>query len=77
MAAKSNRLTVVAAADDPILTPEQVSKLIQIPVVTLRTWRCRGKGPKGFKVGSLVRYRQSEVHRWLAACGDTTVTEVR
>ncbi|MEX5636984.1 helix-turn-helix domain-containing protein [Parafrankia sp. FMc2] len=33
---------------------------------TIRNWRTRGYGPRGFKVGNTVLYRRTEVDRWLA-----------
>lgn len=74
---KNGNGRLVPVTDDPILTPVQVSEQTQIPIPTLTTWRCRGKGPVWFKLGGLVRYRQSEINRWLAESGDTTLTEVR
>lgn len=72
MATNSTKLAVVAADPDPMLTPAQLSEETQIPIPTLTTWRSRGKGPHWIKLGGLVRYRRSEVNRWLKACGDRT-----
>lgn len=58
-------------APDPMVTPEELSEEIRIAVPTLYVWRHRGQGPKSFKVGQLVRYRRSEITRWLAEQGDT------
>jgi predicted DNA-binding transcriptional regulator AlpA len=45
---------------------EQVSKDFKITEPTLAQWRYLGKGPAFVKVGSAVRYRRSDVMRWLA-----------
>ncbi len=48
------------------LTPAQLAELFQVPESTLQEWRYRGTGPKYAKVGKHVRYRRTEVDRWLA-----------
>jgi predicted DNA-binding transcriptional regulator AlpA len=64
-------LTPPVPDDDELLTPVELSAKIKIPVATLSTWRARRQGPRAFRVGGHVRYRRSEVDRWLAECGDT------
>ncbi|WP_044884652.1 helix-turn-helix transcriptional regulator [Frankia gtarii] len=49
-----------------MLRTSELSRLIKVPVGTLRQWRHRGFGPLGFRVGGTVVYRRSEVDRWLA-----------
>ncbi|MUL49267.1 helix-turn-helix domain-containing protein [Mycobacterium sp. CBMA293] len=46
----------------------EVSALIGVPAGTLRYWRHAGKGPASFSLGprGRIRYRRSEVERWLA-----------
>lgn len=53
------------AEPDPLLTPEQVARWIGKPKATLYAWRSRGLGPRGIRVGNALRYRRSEVERWL------------
>lgn len=53
--------------DDALLTPEEVSNLIRVPVGTLGQWRYRGVGPRFLKLGGHVRYRPSDVAAWLEA----------
>jgi excisionase family DNA binding protein len=48
-----------------LLSVEDLSDLIQIPVETIYRWRHRGEGPKGLKVGKHVRFDPAEVGRWL------------
>jgi predicted DNA-binding transcriptional regulator AlpA len=43
-----------------------------VPIKTIHQWRYRGTAPRGAKVGRFVRYRRSEVERWLAAREDKT-----
>ncbi|ORT48500.1 helix-turn-helix domain-containing protein [Frankia sp. KB5] len=53
--------------EDPLWDKARVSDYIGVAIGTLEQWRTRGVGPRGFRVeGGLVRYRKSEVERWLA-----------
>ncbi|RBJ02084.1 hypothetical protein DRA43_17460 [Micromonospora provocatoris] len=35
------------------------------PKNTLYAWHSRGEGPRAIRVGNTLRYRRSEVERWL------------
>lgn len=48
-----------------LLTEDQVCKKLGIKLSTLRTWRCRGKGPRGIKTGRKVLYRPDSVQAYL------------
>jgi len=48
-----------------LLGIDDVSKLLNTPVATLRYWRHLGKGPKSFKVGRRIRYWRQDVLDWL------------
>lgn len=48
-----------------LLTPEQVSTLLNIAPATLRLWRYRGRGPKHIKLVRLIRYHPDEVQRYI------------
>lgn len=56
------------------ITPEQllsdvdVAKVYGIKVATIRKWRIIGKGPRWIKLGSLVRYKVSDVNEFLESC---------
>jgi excisionase family DNA binding protein len=52
-------------APDDLLTPLQLAEVLGISVRTLYNWRSQRKGPPGFRVGSHVRYRRSDVEAWL------------
>lgn len=51
---------------DDLLSTDQLAVWLLKPPGTLRQWRHKGYGPAGFRVGGSVRYRRSEVERWLA-----------
>ncbi|WP_145725122.1 helix-turn-helix domain-containing protein [Nocardioides sp. J9] len=56
-----------AAADDPLLTPEEVSVMLGgVPVATLKRWRTQRSGPLVLHIGRHVRYRRSAVETWLS-----------
>jgi excisionase family DNA binding protein len=57
----------MSAQLDPLLTPEELSERLRVPVATLYAWRYRGDGPRAVKVGRHLRYRAEDVERWLAS----------
>lgn len=48
-----------------LLTPQEVSDLLGLPLQTLASWRYFGKGPSYIKVGRLVRYQEEDVIQWI------------
>ena len=52
---------------DTLLSIEQVSDWLNVPVETLRSWRKRGTGPLAVKIGKSLRYRQQHVEAFLDA----------
>lgn len=50
---------------DGLMTVEEFSALLRMPVSTARYWRQISKGPPGIKVGKRVLYSQSEVVAWI------------
>lgn len=62
---------VESAIERSMLTPEELSARIAIPAGTLSNWRVRRKagddiGPSFVKIGSIVRYRITDVEAWEA-----------
>jgi excisionase family DNA binding protein len=55
------------------LTTADVAELCRTSPETVRYWRHVGKGPRSFKVGRKVLYRNEDVESWLAEqyAGDT------
>lgn len=54
---------------DPFLNTEDASGYLGVPKATLLTWRARrpGYGPRAVKAGGRLKYRLSELDRWLHA----------
>ena len=50
---------------DPLVETSTLADQLDVKPVTLEKWRQTGSGPAYIKVGRLVRYRQSDVDRWL------------
>lgn len=48
-----------------LLDPDQLSILLKVPKGTIYQWRHRGIGPRSIRVGRHLRYRRSDVERWL------------
>lgn len=47
------------------LTEEEAARLYSLPAATLRTDRCRGRGPRFVKKGRKVLYKKSELDDYL------------
>lgn len=52
---------------DSLLTLDEVAERLRTPPATLRFWRHSGTGPKSFKLGRRVMYREVDVQTWLTA----------
>ncbi|MGB5381025.1 MAG: helix-turn-helix domain-containing protein [Acidimicrobiia bacterium] len=50
---------------DRLMTVRQLAMYLDVPVPTLYAWRHRRQGPPGFKAGRHLRYRLSDVERWI------------
>src|SRR6478672_9611146 len=61
--------TVVSNVRDPFLNTEDACGYLGVPKATLLTWRVRrpGYGPRAVKAGGRLKYRLSELDRWLNA----------
>jgi excisionase family DNA binding protein len=53
-----------------LLTIRELAAYLSVPVSTIYGWRYTGEGPRGMKVGRLVRYRAEDVDRWLELRSD-------
>lgn len=49
------------------LTTAEVAEIFRTSPETVRFWRHTGKGPRSFKVGRRVLYRESDVQAWADA----------
>lgn len=54
-----------APLPERFFTPEDVSRLLGVPVKTLYQWRSLRQGPPGFRVGRHLRYDPVAVERWV------------
>jgi predicted DNA-binding transcriptional regulator AlpA len=53
---------------DPLLDTRQAGKHLHKSAGTFVQYRHQGKGPKFAKIGGAVRYRQSDLEFYIAAC---------
>jgi predicted DNA-binding transcriptional regulator AlpA len=51
--------------DEPLMTGDDVSTMLQIPKATLYSWTYRNTGPPAKRVGRFLRYERRAVLRWL------------
>jgi excisionase family DNA binding protein len=62
-----------AARDRPdrLLGIAELADYLGVPVATIYRWRYTRDGPVGYRVGRHVRYRLSDVDRWLETQRDS------
>lgn len=62
---------------DPFLNTDDACGYLGVPKATLLTWRVRrpGYGPRAVKAGGRLKYRLSELDRWLDAHGESFTEE--
>lgn len=59
--------TTTPAAPADFFTTDELAAYLKVPAPTVRMWRHNGTGPKGVRLGRHVRYRRSDVDRWIDA----------
>ncbi|MFD6072343.1 helix-turn-helix domain-containing protein [Amycolatopsis lurida] len=55
--------------NQPLMTVEDLSTHLGVPVGTLYRWRTIGYGPAGKRIGKHLRYRPEDVDAWVAEQG--------
>ncbi|WP_037317213.1 helix-turn-helix domain-containing protein [Amycolatopsis orientalis] len=55
--------------NQPLMTVEDLSAHLGVPVGTLYRWRTTGYGPAGKRIGKHLRYRPEDVDAWVAEQG--------
>lgn len=55
----------IVAFPERLLTVRDLAALMQVPVATIYEWRKKGTGPRAYTVGKYIRFRPSDVERWL------------
>ncbi len=50
---------------ESLMTVQDVAAYLGVPVATVFAWNSRGTGPKRYRVGKYVRYRQADVDAWV------------
>lgn len=53
------------SSPDRLMSVEEVAEYLGVTRGTIYTWRWKGKGPRAYRVGHLVKYRVADVERWL------------
>jgi len=53
----------------PFMTPRDVANAQNVKESTVRSWVHRGRGPRAFKVGSVIRFSPAEYLAWLEEGG--------
>ncbi len=58
---------LLSRPDTSYASEDELASALSHPVCTLRTWRCRRKGPPAVAVGRTIRYRIGALRAWLLA----------
>lgn len=48
-----------------LLSAQELADYLDVPLKTIYAWRHRRIGPPGFRVGRHLRFRWSDVERWI------------
>ena len=56
---------------ESLIDVQQLADYLDVPVKTLYAWRYRREGPPAFRVGRHLRYRRSDIQRWIQQRIDT------
>jgi len=57
--------TPILSGLEPLMSIEELSEYLHVPVRTLYDWRLAGRGPCAVHIGRQIRYFASDVHEWL------------
>jgi len=57
--------TTAPAAQERLITQDELADLLQVPVRTIEDWRQNDYGPPCIRLGRRVRYRVRSVYEWL------------
>ena len=50
---------------DRLLTVDDLADYLDVPVATIYGWRYHRQGPPGFRIGKHLRFRWSDIERWI------------
>lgn len=57
-------------SQEQLLSIRELASRLNVPLSTVYGWRYKGSGPRGFRVGRHVRFRWSDVEKWLEEHAD-------
>jgi predicted DNA-binding transcriptional regulator AlpA len=61
--------------EDSVLVEAAAAEFLGLSVRTLQQWRVSGRGPQFLKMGRSVRYRKSQLVRFLEICSAGSTAE--
>jgi excisionase family DNA binding protein len=57
--------------NDKLWRIKELAEFLGIPKQTIYQWRTKGYGPPAVRIGKYVKYRPSDVERWITEQGTT------
>ena len=61
----THRVSGRHSAVTEFFSTEGLARYLGVPAATVKAWRYKGTGPRGLRVGRHIRYRRTDVERWL------------
>ncbi|WP_243545795.1 helix-turn-helix transcriptional regulator [Pseudodesulfovibrio tunisiensis] len=52
-----------------LLDTKEAAEVLRVSAGTLEVWRCIGRGPRYFKIGRRVLYKQHDLEEYVNSCG--------
>ena len=62
-------MTTKATATD-WMSLESIAEELGMPIRTIYSWRSRGEGPRGYRLGKHIRVRRTDLEAWLEQRAD-------
>lgn len=62
---RGNEMNESSTSNDEILTDRSFAQRYGLSSGTPAVWRCRGRGPKFFRMEGAVRYKLSDIEEWI------------
>jgi hypothetical protein len=60
---------ITTSTPEPLVTEDEVARILRVSVTSLRRWRREGRGPIYRKLGRTVRYRSNDLSDFVASAG--------
>lgn len=63
-------ITASAVVAEEWLSSQELADELKVPVSTVHAWRYRHRAPRAYTIGRYLRFKRSDVDRWLEQRAD-------